>query len=196
MDTWSTWSNKAYVVYLPLVSDVSVILYKQVNEMNNTCSCLAVGWESSLPHIKVKQSNNTLWRRIWEKGYSSYSFMTSAPIRVTPHPRFIPGERAPSTHWTGCWVGIRASLNTKARGKILCPRRRSNSDHPVFQSVVRNYTVWAMPAPLPLLISLQSLRLWRQANSRRILLDFEMEFWRRSVGIYARVGDRNGGRRK
>jgi hypothetical protein len=32
-----------------------------------------------------------------------------------------PGERTPSTHCTGGWVGLRAGLETEIRGKILCP---------------------------------------------------------------------------
>jgi hypothetical protein len=42
-------------------------------------------------------------------------------VSVTPRPRFIPGERTPSTHCTGGWVGPRAGLDTEARGKILSP---------------------------------------------------------------------------
>jgi hypothetical protein len=37
-------------------------------------------------------------------------------------------------------VGPRAGLDTEVRGKILCPRRGSNPDHPVVQPVVRDYT--------------------------------------------------------
>jgi hypothetical protein len=52
---------------------------------------------------------------------SSYSFPTSALDGgecVTPRPRFSPGERTPSTHCTGGWVGLRAGLDTEVRGKI------------------------------------------------------------------------------
>jgi hypothetical protein len=63
-----------------------------------------------------------------------------------PGRAFTPGERTPSTHCTGDWVGPRAGLDTEARGKILCPRRRSNLDRPVVQPVVRHYTDWANPA--------------------------------------------------
>jgi hypothetical protein len=64
-----------------------------------------------------------------------------------PWPRFTPGERTPGTQCTGGWVGPRAGLDTEARGKILCPRRGSNSDRPDVQPVVRHYTAWANPAP-------------------------------------------------
>jgi hypothetical protein len=68
-------------------------------------------------------------------------------VSVTPRPRFTPGERTPGTHWTGGWVGPRAVLDTEARGKILCVCRGSNLDRPVFQSVARRYTDWAITAP-------------------------------------------------
>jgi hypothetical protein len=32
-----------------------------------------------------------------------------------------PPERTPGTHCTGGWVGLRAGLDTEARGKILLP---------------------------------------------------------------------------
>jgi hypothetical protein len=50
------------------------------------------------------------------------------------------GERTPGTHCTGGWVGLRAGLDTEARGKILYLCRGSNLDRPVVQSVVRHYT--------------------------------------------------------
>jgi hypothetical protein len=40
-------------------------------------------------------------------------------------------------HCTGGWVGLRAGLNTEARGKILCLCWGSNLDRSVVQSVVR-----------------------------------------------------------
>jgi hypothetical protein len=43
------------------------------------------------------------------------------------HPR----ERTPGTRWTGGWVGLRAGLDTEARGKIFCLYRGSNPDRPV-----------------------------------------------------------------
>jgi hypothetical protein len=54
-----------------------------------------------------------------------------------------PGERTPSIHWTGGWVGLRAGLDAKVRRKILCLCRGLNT---VVQSVVRHYTDWATPA--------------------------------------------------
>jgi hypothetical protein len=51
-----------------------------------------------------------------------------------------PGERTPSTHWIGGWVGPRAGLVTGARRKILYPCRGLNLDSPIVQPVVRHYT--------------------------------------------------------
>jgi hypothetical protein len=64
-------------------------------------------------------------------------------VSVTPRTRFSPGERTSATHCTGGWVGSRAGLDIEVRGKILCPRRESNLDHPVIQPVARYYTDWA-----------------------------------------------------
>jgi hypothetical protein len=33
--------------------------------------------------------------------------------------RFIPGERAPGTHWIGGWVGPRVSLDDMVKRKFL-----------------------------------------------------------------------------
>jgi hypothetical protein len=88
-----------------------------------------------------------------ERWYSSCSFSTSALdggewSASRPGRAFTPRERTHGTHWKGGWVGPRAGLDTETRGKILCPRRKSNPDRPVVQPVVRHYTAWANPAPL------------------------------------------------
>jgi hypothetical protein len=79
-----------------------------------------------------------------ERRYSSHSFSTSALdggewSASRPGRAFTPGERTPGTHCTGGWVGPRASLDTEARRKILCPRRGSNPDRPVVQPIVTLY---------------------------------------------------------
>jgi hypothetical protein len=61
-----------------------------------------------------------------DRRYSSYSFLTLALeggewSASRPGRAFPPGERAPSTHFIGGWVGPRASLDAEARRKFLCP---------------------------------------------------------------------------
>jgi hypothetical protein len=50
-------------------------------------------------------------------------FLTSALVggewSASGHGRFTPGERTPSTHWIGGWVGPRASLNDVEMRKFL-----------------------------------------------------------------------------
>jgi hypothetical protein len=86
-----------------------------------------------------------------ERRCSSYSYLTSATrwgwvVSVMPRPRFTPGERTPSTHWIGGWLGLRAGLNAGARRKIICPCWGLNLDHPIVQPIVRHYTAWATVA--------------------------------------------------
>jgi hypothetical protein len=96
----------------------------------------------------IKQASSPTTRHggtLGERRYSSYSFSTLALdggewSASRPGRAFTPGERTPSTHCTGGWVGLRAGLDTEVRGKILCPRRGSNPDRPVVQPVVRHYT--------------------------------------------------------
>jgi hypothetical protein len=45
-------------------------------------------------------------------------------VSVTSRPYFRPGKRTLGTHCTGGWVGPRAGLDTKTRGKILSPMQR------------------------------------------------------------------------
>jgi hypothetical protein len=42
-------------------------------------------------------------------------------VSITPRPHFSSREMTPGTHCTGGWVGLRARLDTEARGKILSP---------------------------------------------------------------------------
>jgi hypothetical protein len=48
-------------------------------------------------------------------------------------------ERTRISHWIGGRVGLRAGLDTEARGKVLCFCAGSNPVCPVVQSVVRHY---------------------------------------------------------
>jgi hypothetical protein len=49
--------------------------------------------------------------------YRSTYFLTSALASLTGH--FIPGERAPGTHWIGGWVDERAALDEVKKRKFL-----------------------------------------------------------------------------
>jgi hypothetical protein len=58
---------------------------------------------------------------------------------------FTPRERASGTHWTGGWVGLRASLNAMVkRKKFPAPAGIRTPDYPVRSSAVYH---WAIPAP-------------------------------------------------
>jgi hypothetical protein len=59
--------------------------------------------------------------------YSSYSFLTSV-LDGGEWSVSCPGctGMIPGTHWIGGWVSLRASLDTEARGKILCLCQGSN----------------------------------------------------------------------
>jgi hypothetical protein len=56
-------------------------------------------------------------------------------VSVTPRPRFTLGGKDPGTQWTGGWVGLRAGLDTEARGKFLCLCRDRT---PLVPSVARH----------------------------------------------------------
>jgi hypothetical protein len=45
---------------------------------------------------------------------------------------FVPGERAPSTHWIWDWLGPRASPDAVECRKISCPSRESNPGSPEY----------------------------------------------------------------
>jgi hypothetical protein len=65
--------------------------------------------------------------------YSSYSFFTSALDGMSGQlhvpAAILPREKDTRTHCTGGWVGLRAGLDTEARGKILCLSEDDNDDN-------------------------------------------------------------------
>jgi hypothetical protein len=85
-----------------------------------------------------------------DRRYSSYSLLTLAVDGVSGQRHapaaLCPGERTSGTHCAGGWVGLRAGLDTKVRGKNLFPCWGSNPDRPVVQSIVRHYTDRTTPA--------------------------------------------------
>jgi hypothetical protein len=62
-------------------------------------------------------------QRQGERGYRSFSYLTSALHRVSGQRHasvtlYSPG-RASGTHWIGGWVGLRASLSTEPGCEFL-----------------------------------------------------------------------------
>jgi hypothetical protein len=53
--------------------------------------------------------------------------------------RFTRRVKAPGIHWIGGWVVPKAGLDTVSKRKIPSPRRDSNRDHSIVQSVVSRY---------------------------------------------------------
>jgi hypothetical protein len=49
----------------------------------------------------------------------STSALVGGVVSFTPRPLYIPGERAPGTHWIGGWVGPRVGLEDVEKGKFL-----------------------------------------------------------------------------
>jgi hypothetical protein len=58
-----------------------------------------------------------------------------------------PGERGPSTHSIGGWVGPSAGLETDERRKISCPFLGIEPKFLGCQPLARRYTDRAIPAP-------------------------------------------------
>jgi hypothetical protein len=75
-----------------------------------------------------------------ERKYSSDSVLISALdvgewLDSRPD-RALPPRKYPSAHWIGGCVGLRAGLDTEARGKILCLFRGSILGRPVCSQTV------------------------------------------------------------
>jgi hypothetical protein len=94
--------------------------------------------------------------------YSSYSFLISVLDWMSGQRHALaalhPRGKDSGTHWTADWVGLRAGLDTEARGNILCLCWRSNSGRPVVQCLVRHCTDWATPAIDTLTVPLNGLK--------------------------------------
>jgi hypothetical protein len=117
--------------------------------------------------------------------YSSYSFSTSTldgmSIQNHSPAALYPGEWTSGTHWTGGWVGPRASLDTEARGKIRLPLPRIellSPGRPVHSQTLSCLTRVSQrperPGPLPLsrqltIIKQDTLNKIRHQNVRRNL---------------------------
>jgi hypothetical protein len=111
----------------------------QCSRCNFTEACIKYNSQEKSKSLATRHGD--AWRK---RRYSSYSFLTSALYggsgQCHAPAALCPWKRTPGTHWTGGWVGLRAGLDTEARGKILFPGLGSKPDRPVVQSVVRHYT--------------------------------------------------------
>jgi hypothetical protein len=80
---------------------------------HSTCN-RKVKWKSKSKAVPVLSCRR-------QGGEEIYSFLTTALGGVSGQRHapaaLYPRERAPGTHWTGGWVGLRAGLDTEARGK-------------------------------------------------------------------------------
>jgi hypothetical protein len=72
---------------------------------------------------------------IWGSGGIAPPFLNSAldggEWSVSRSSRFTPGERVPSSHSIGGWVGLRSGPDAVAYRKMSCPYRGSNPGSPV-----------------------------------------------------------------
>jgi hypothetical protein len=58
----------------------------------------------------------------WKYSSTIFDLITRYRWVAASHPcRFIPGERAPGTHWIGGWLGPRVGLDAEKRKKIIAP---------------------------------------------------------------------------
>jgi hypothetical protein len=79
-------------------------------------------------------------------------------VSFTLRPYFTPGEMTPGTCWLGDWVGFRAGLHTEANGRILCLRRGSNPDLPVWSQTL--YWLSNPSSLICILVPLNNISFW------------------------------------
>jgi hypothetical protein len=76
---------------------------------------------------------------LWSRGGIALPFLTSALDggKWSPsHPgNFLPGERAPSTHWKRGWLCFKICLNIVKKRKISCPCWELNTNSLAIQLV-------------------------------------------------------------
>jgi hypothetical protein len=83
-----------------------------------------------------------------------HSLLTSAldreAISFTLRPLYRRENSPQSTHWTGGWVDSREGLNAVEKRKIPAP---SGSRTQIVQLVASNYTDWAIPVPIIVILT-------------------------------------------
>jgi hypothetical protein len=116
-------------------------------------------------NVKCKAVPLPPYKRQGERKYSSCSLLASAIDGVTGQRRapaaLYPRERTTGTQWTGDWVGLRAGLDTEARGKILSPLAGIEPQSP--SCPVRSQTLYwlSYPAHTGSLVIL--LKVWKES---------------------------------
>jgi hypothetical protein len=100
---------------------------------------LSFGYKNNPPvHCILWYRQNSMIQRCHDKQQSlepNISLFNSTG-QVHASAVLYPREKTPGTHWIGGWVGIRAGLNTEARGKILCLCQGSNLGCPVCKQIL------------------------------------------------------------
>jgi hypothetical protein len=113
---------------------------KKRNNIPRVCIQAAREIQRFIRHHPSKAVPLLPMHKLWGKGaiaptHSWPRHYMGWVVSVTCWPRFGPGESTPGTHRRGGWVGLRAGLDTEARGKIFFSCRGSS---PAVQSVVRH----------------------------------------------------------
>jgi hypothetical protein len=133
---FSCFLENLWVVFCKYDSDLASRLYIMQDSLQPVSVCVVRVWGSSVilrtfVVIKVKQSHYMPWRHMGGEEVQLLLILNLSTrggwvVSITSQPCFTLRERAPSTHWTGGWVGPRASLDAETRRKILCLCRGSN----------------------------------------------------------------------
>jgi hypothetical protein len=117
-------------------SETSVNFYEITRHKIQKYSHHTRSRESLKPYSLCKSKAATLpsCSRQGERKNSSYSLLTSALDGLSCQSH-VPAALYPRgkdilTNWIGGWVGLRAGLNTEARGKITFLHRRTKPDRP------------------------------------------------------------------
>jgi hypothetical protein len=107
-------------------------------------------------NIKLKLSHYMPWRWLWERRYSSYSFLTSALNWVSGQCH-APGKEplVPTVQKTGWSPEPVWTQRLEEKSFRFC--RGSNLCHPVVQSTATHYTDWATLAPF---INIFMFKMW------------------------------------
>jgi hypothetical protein len=109
--------NMAYTKHKSLLA-ARIELIRKGSQARNVKSDFEVKARLAYPDNKTPRHNE-----IWRSGGTAPPFLTSAPNggewSASRPCRFTPGERAPTTHWTGSCGGHRAGLDEVQKRKFF-----------------------------------------------------------------------------